>query len=168
MNAMVIVFFVVIFLGATMFLFMISRTVDTISQDEYMNMYTNNLLITLLRTDTGFESQECKTMSDIAFYGLLYKDSCRSRCGLPVDCLDFLREKINNVYLSSDASKLSFNRIEYNYLLTFSIGGSSSKESFGDESLNVVKKQKWSAEANQLKMGSMGLNAKLIVAKNEA
>jgi len=39
----------------------------TVSREEFTSIYTNNLLLSVMRTDTGYSDARCKTVSDLVF-----------------------------------------------------------------------------------------------------
>ena len=164
MNSMIIMFFVVIFLGAVMFFFMLGKSVNTVSEDEYMKMYSSSLLITLSNTDTGLDGSKCEKISDLAYYGLLYGNSCicTDNLGTSDNCLNWLRERMN-IYFSDDPNKISFNRANLDYYLIFSLGVK--EESFGDGTLETAKKNKWSTIEEIFKTSTKKLKTQIILAK---
>jgi len=170
-NSIIIMFFVVIFLGAFMFLFMLGKSVDTSSHNEYMQLYGNSVLVVLLDTDTGLEDHHCNNccekISDIAFYGLRRGNLCKcSDSDGNVDtCLNWLEKKIDTVYFS-DALDSSLNKEGLDFYLEFSVG--SSKEVFGDENIKTAKKQKWSSESSLYKAGSLKLDTVFILSNTES
>ena len=63
LNLLVIVFVLLFLAGIAVFLI---SAVQGISQDEYLNLYTNQLLLSVLREDTGFTDPACRTNADLA------------------------------------------------------------------------------------------------------
>lgn len=57
-----IVIVIMIFAGVGLFLLSLA---EGISQTEYINLYTNRLLASVLKTDTGSTDPSCKTVSDL-------------------------------------------------------------------------------------------------------
>ena len=168
-NAFVIVFFVVIMLGAAMFFFMIGKSIDTTSQDEYMNIYSNSLLITLLNTDTGFLGSNCEKISDIAFNSVysFYPNNCKCTSeGVSRTCSDLLEETIGK-YFSNDPNTLSFRKENLDYCLVFSVGDK--EKVFPDPcDLRTKKTQKWTSEITMFKRGgSSKLITQFIVASKD-
>ena len=74
-NMILIILVIVVFGGLVLFLLSFARTV---SQDEYMNLYAHNLLVSVLRTDTGYTDIDCKLTSDVIRCGFFSSDY---RCG---------------------------------------------------------------------------------------
>jgi len=173
-NALIIVFFIVIFLGAAMFLFVLGGSADTAAQDEYMNMYANSLLVTLMKTDTGLEGvsgSRCGTISDMAFYSLFYASGCNclDASGRTDTCRNWLDEKISGYFsdFSYDPDKPSFYRQGFDYCLVLDWGGN--EISFGEASLieGASKRQKWAAELTMFKAGNKKLETNLVIAKGD-
>jgi len=71
-----IVFVIMIFGGLAVFLLSISQTV---SQKEYHNLYVHNLLLSVMRTDTGYTDPNCKLVSDTL--GCAFTQSTEYKCG---------------------------------------------------------------------------------------
>jgi len=63
-NMIILVILLLVFIGIVLILFSLSRTV---SQEDYMNLYTHNLMLSLMRTDTGYSGSDCKLISDSVF-----------------------------------------------------------------------------------------------------
>ena len=63
-NMIMLVILLLVFIGIVLILFSLSRTV---SQEDYMNLYTHNLMLSLMRTDTGYSGSDCKLISDAVF-----------------------------------------------------------------------------------------------------
>lgn len=61
-SMILIIFVIFIILGIGTFLLSFTRT---ISQSEYLNLYSHNLLLSILRTDTGYEDVNCKLVADV-------------------------------------------------------------------------------------------------------
>ena len=61
-TVVVLLLALVVFGGLFAFLLSIARTVV---QTDYMNLYTSNLLISVLRKDTGYSGKDCETVSDL-------------------------------------------------------------------------------------------------------
>ena len=56
-----IVILIIIFAGMILFLFTLAETVE---QEDYMELYVNNLALSVMKTDTGFSDSKCKLVSD--------------------------------------------------------------------------------------------------------
>ncbi|MBL7160867.1 MAG: hypothetical protein ISS93_03400 [Candidatus Aenigmarchaeota archaeon] len=79
---------IVIFAGMAVFLLSLA---ETVSQSEYITLYTYNLLSSLLKTDTGQTAFSCKTVSDVLACSFLTPTYV---CGNQ-DCFNFADETIN-------------------------------------------------------------------------
>jgi hypothetical protein len=60
-TIVMLVIVIMVFGGIVTFLLTLAGTV---SQREYMNLYVHNMLLTTLRTDTGYLDSNCRTVSD--------------------------------------------------------------------------------------------------------
>ncbi len=60
-SMILIVIMIIIFGGIALFLFSFAKT---ISSTEYTNLYAHNLLLAIMRTDTGHSDTNCRLMSD--------------------------------------------------------------------------------------------------------
>ena len=64
-SSMILVIIVLMmFVGMVVFLLGIASTVN---REDFNNLYVNNLLLTTMRTDTGFTDSRCKLVSDLVF-----------------------------------------------------------------------------------------------------
>ena len=61
-TTMVLLFLVVLIFGM-LFIFMLSFA-ETVGQEEYTQNYLSSLLLSLVRTDTGYNDENCKLISD--------------------------------------------------------------------------------------------------------
>ena len=59
----IVLLFLVIMIFGILFVFMLSF-VETLSQEEYMETYLYNMLLSIVRTDTGYTDSNCKLVSD--------------------------------------------------------------------------------------------------------
>ncbi len=75
LNMVVLVLALAIFAGLAVFLLSAARSLD---QDEYLNLYTHQLLLTALREDSGSLDPACKTTADLAACAFL---TPAHRCG---------------------------------------------------------------------------------------
>lgn len=75
---------------------------------ELDNMYVHNMLLSIMRTDTGYLEENCKTVSDViacAFFEPYYK------CDNTITCENVARNRLNQ--LVEDYRKAKENRIYY-------------------------------------------------------
>ena len=112
-GLILMVLLVIIFAGIAIFLFTLARTV---SQEEYMNIYVHNLLLAIMRTDTGYTDAECKLISDLlACAALTPTHLCG---GTGPDCLSLANQTITE-YMN----RFGTVRKNYRYLLIVGSGG---------------------------------------------
>ncbi len=164
-NIILVVLLIIIFGGLALFLLSFART---ISQDEYMHMYAHNLLLSILRTDTGYTDIQCKLVSDVTRCGFFQTEY---RCGKSgPNCLTIANESINE-YIS----RFRDIRKNFRYLFTVepvgfvarSSTGEPLKISIGDSTLKTAKISKWAASEEIRKITATGeyrLRAQLIIA----
>ncbi|RLI96665.1 MAG: hypothetical protein DRO99_04075 [Candidatus Aenigmatarchaeota archaeon] len=74
-SVILILFIIVIFGGLAVFLLTFAKT---FGQPEYMNLYTHNLLLSVMRTDTGYTDSRCRLVSDTMSCAFFESDW---RCG---------------------------------------------------------------------------------------
>ncbi len=60
-SLMLIVVLILVFIGLAVFLLSFASTLD---QQDYFNLYTNNMIITVMRSDTGYHDSKCRLVSD--------------------------------------------------------------------------------------------------------
>jgi len=100
-----IVLIIIIFLGMGVFLLSLAQTV---SQSEYINLYTHNLLSSLVKTDTGYTDASCKTVADLLSCSFL---SPTHICGTQ-DCFSLSEQTVN-----SYMEQFAFIKEGFRYLL---------------------------------------------------
>ncbi|MCX6814163.1 MAG: hypothetical protein NTY20_00715 [Candidatus Aenigmarchaeota archaeon] len=61
---LLIIIVIMIFVGMVVFLLGIASTVGG---NEFTGLYVNNLLLSVMRTDTGYTDSKCKLVSDLVF-----------------------------------------------------------------------------------------------------
>jgi len=132
-SVIMILFVIMIFAGLALFLLSLARTVG---QEDYMNMYTHNLILSLLRADTG-EKGECKYVSNTitcAAYGGV--------CDPPssFDCDDFANQMVNE-YMNI----MSEMKPTYEWYIGVYDDRDFEIMSFGNPTLPNMKTKKWSA-----------------------
>lgn len=86
-SMILIVLLLVVFAALALFLLSMARTV---SQDEYMDLYVNNLLTSIMRTDTGYGTSDCKLVSDTVACAFTTPSHL---CG-GMNCLDFANQSL--------------------------------------------------------------------------
>lgn len=146
-SMILLVLVIVIFAAVAVFLFSLA---ETVSPKQYMNMYTSNLLLSILRADTGLNDPECKYVSDLI--SCAYFQPSNYRCsGSTITCREFAQSQID-FYMS----KYAETQQSFRYLLTVSPKGFIARDpegqafklEFGDLTLKGDDVQVWAA--NQL------------------
>lgn len=143
-SMILLILVIIIFAALAIFLFSLA---ETVSPRDYMNMYTHNLLLSILRADTGSHDPECKYVSDLISCSF-FLPSTYQCSGLNATCQELAQSKID-YYMSKYASLQQ----SFRYLLTVTPKsfiartpeGEALKIEFGDPSLMDEKVQKWSA-----------------------
>jgi len=106
-NMIMLVILLLVFIGIILLLFSLSRTA---SQEDYMNLYAHNMLLSLMRTDTGYSGSGCKLISDAVFCAFTRGDVICGDEGLT--CYELANQSIGG-YMDA-FSEISRN---YRYLL---------------------------------------------------
>ena len=75
-TMVLIVLVVIVFGGLVLFLFSLA---GGLNRSEYMNIYTHNLLLSVMRTDTGQLNSDCKLVSDAIMSA--FAPSGKTMCG---------------------------------------------------------------------------------------
>lgn len=162
-----IVLIIIIFVGLGAFLLTLAKTV---SQSEYLNLYTTSLLLSTMRTDTGFTDPKCKTIADTLGCSFL---SPSYTCGSQ-SCLTLSEMLVNRTM-----TQFSSLRKGFRYLLTVETedfvvrdpAGGLRKVEIGDPGLKTARTEKFTAQERVqevLEGQSYILTVKLIVAKRES
>jgi hypothetical protein len=156
-NMILIVILVLVFLGIAVMLLSLSQTV---SQEDYLNLYTHNLLLSMMRSDTGYNSYDCKLVSDAVFCAFTLTDK---PCGGGVTCHELAEQSITH-YTDEFSQDISQN---YRYLLevtpSFCSRGDEGCRSmeFGDSGV-LAAEDKWVANsAIQKSMSGTTYNIKV-------
>jgi hypothetical protein len=161
-SMILIVLMLLIFAAVGVFLLSYASTV---SQEDYMDLYVNNLMISLMKTDTGYSDSNCKQLSDTVACAFVLPDW---RCGTSgMSCLELANSSISE-YMDA------FELISKNYRYLFTVEthdfiartGSEQGEglslSFGDASLrNYAGKKRTSNLAIQKTLAGSQYNLKL-------
>ncbi|MBI4176231.1 MAG: hypothetical protein HY518_03435 [Candidatus Aenigmarchaeota archaeon] len=61
-TMVLVILVIIIFTGLAVFLLSLS---STFNQDEYLNLYASNLLLAVLRADTGYSDADCRQVADL-------------------------------------------------------------------------------------------------------
>ncbi len=70
-SIVLIVLLLIIFAALGIFLLSLARTV---SQEDYMDLYANNLMLSIMKTDTGCSDSNCKLVSDTVACAFILSD----------------------------------------------------------------------------------------------
>lgn len=88
-SMIMIVLVIIIIVGFSVFLLSIARNVPS---SEYTDLYANNLLLSLMRSDTGYTDSRCKLVSDTLSCAFFESDwNCGGR---GPRCLDLINETV--------------------------------------------------------------------------
>lgn len=165
-SMILIIIVIVIFGGLVVFLLGFAKT---ISQTEYMNLYTHNLLLTIMRIDTGYTDANCKLVSDTISCTFFAPEW---RCGGDgPSCLSLANETMSNHISQFELIQKSFR-----YLLKVTPEGFVVRlptgEPFeieiGDKGLDTERIEKFTASERIQKTtatGQYNLRVQLIIAK---
>ncbi len=160
-SALLIMIVLIIFGSIAVFVVTISRNIDF---DEYTNLYTSNLLIAMMRTDTGYTNPECKTVADLLICSYFTPEF---RCG-EYTCTGLAESTIQD-YMS----EFELVRKNYRYLFSVKPQGfiSDTQVQIGEASLDCdpsgrqCPKIEKIVSAETIQSGSYVLKAQLIIAK---
>lgn len=143
-SMVLLIVVIVIFAAMAVFLFSLA---ETVSPKQYMGMYTSNLLLSVLRADTGLNDPECKYVSDLI--SCAYFQPSTYRClGSATTCRELAESQLD-YYMS----KYAETHQSFRYLLTVSPKGFIPRQpdgevfrlEFGDPELKSDEVQVWSA-----------------------
>lgn len=162
-----------LFAGTAIFLLTFAKN---ISQTDYLNLYAHNLLLTLMRSDTGYTDPQCKLVSDAlscAFFSPEYRcggGPAAAAVGLGgPDCMT-LANRTATDYIE----RFSMIKKSYRYLLTvepqgFTVLGPDGEPFriiIGDQNIAASRQTKYAANEQMRKAMSSGvynLNARLVI-----
>jgi len=131
-----IVVVIMIFIGLVVFLLGVAQK---ISNEDYMEIYVNSLLVSVMRTDTGYSDSKCKLVSDLIFCAY-FTPEWKCEPGVP-ECRELANRTVSN-YMKTFANETK----SLKYLFTVRpefISRTESGEAFtldmGDQSLKKTK-----------------------------
>jgi hypothetical protein len=153
-SMILLILIIIIFAALAIFLFSLA---ETVSPKDYMNMYTHNLLLSILRADTGSHDPECKYVSDLISCSF-FMPSTYQCSGLDMTCQELAESRIE-YYMSKYANLQQ----SFRYLLTVTPRGFMARTpegealiiEFGDPTLKGEKVQKWAANDLIQRVSSM-------------
>jgi hypothetical protein len=164
-TTMVLIMLVILlFAGTAIFLLTFAKS---ISQTDYMNLYVHSLLLTLMRSDTGYTDPNCKLFSDVLSCAFFSPEYVCSQNG--PSCLE-LANRTATGYIE----RFSTIKKSYRYLLVvepqgFNVlgpDGEPFKINIGDLGVAAGRQTKYTANEQMRKATSTGvynLNARLII-----
>jgi hypothetical protein len=165
-NMLLIIIVIVIFGGLVVFLLGFAKTV---SQTEYMNLYTHNLLLSIMRMDTGYTGANCKLVSDTISCAFFSPDW---RCGGDgPSCLSLANETVSNHISQFELIKKSFRYLlkaaPEGFIVRLPTGEPFEIE-IGDKGLDTERIEKFTASERIQKTTATGqhnLRVQLFIAK---
>ena len=152
LNMIVRVLALAIFAGRAVFLLSAARSLD---QDEYLNLYTHQLLLTTLREDSSYLDPACKTTADLAACAFL---TPAHRCGgSGPACEALAAEKVNASFAAYEPLR------PFRWLLTVESEGFVAVDEgepvrweLGDPALRTLRGQKFAASTRIQKNTASG------------
>jgi hypothetical protein len=141
-SIILLVLVVIIFAALVTFLLSFAQTV---SQEKYLDLYVNNLMLSIMKTDTGYSDSNCKLMSDATACAFILPDW---RCGgSGMTCLELanksLSEYMDAFELISKNYRYLFTVTTYGFIVRTDIEqGEGMQLRFGDSELEDYKGKK--------------------------
>ena len=164
-SLILIVLLLVIMAGVAVFLLGFAQTV---SQKDYFNLYTHNLLLSVMRTDTGFTDNNCKLVSDLISCTFFFTDWICGNSGRT--CYEIANETVSDYISNFELIKKNFR-----YLFLVEPEGFTARGpnplvfEVGDKGLKTEKIEKFTANERILRVTTTGqqyfLKVQLILAK---
>jgi hypothetical protein len=156
-TVFLILLVIMLFAGTAVMLLTFAKTIN---QSDYINMYTHNLLLSILRSDTGYSDPNCKLVSDAIICAFFSPNAvCR---GGTTTCLEVAKSAITDY-----VGRFSSVKKSYRYLLTvqpsgFTMIDENTGEPFtisvGDSSISSVRNQtKYTANEQLRKAATTGV-----------
>ncbi len=136
-SMILIIIVIMIFVAMIVFLLNLAGSVN---RETYTNLYVNNLLLSVMRTDTGYTDSKCKLVSDLVFCAYFTPEW---RCGNE-RCLDLANETLHK-YLGVFAKQTNSSM---RYLFTVTTNTLATNEGepitleMGDASIKTAKATK--------------------------
>jgi hypothetical protein len=122
-----LVLILIIFAALVVFLLSFAQTV---SQEKYLDLYVNNLMLSIMKTDTGYSDSNCKLMSDATACAFILPDW---RCGgSGMTCLE-----LTNKSLSEYMDTFDLISKNYRYLFIVSTYGFIARSGTADEGMEL-------------------------------
>lgn len=156
----------IIFIGIAIFLL---TFISTMSGTEHANLYASNMLLSIMRTDTGETEPECKKTEDLVSCAFL---SPSHICGFE-ECRITAEQKLE-YYISEFADKNKAFRYLFiakpEGFVVSSSGGMPYRIIIGDTTLEEEKIEKWTVNEKIYKISQSGtyiIDVSLIIARRE-
>jgi len=154
-SIIMILLVIMVFIGMIMFLLSLAKTV---SREEYMNLYVHNLLVSILRSDTGdYSDYECKTVADALMCAFRENKICPSGKSCREIAEDFINESINKFKEIKGYRYLFIARPSAGWIASY-------KLEVGDSDLLTEKVKKITAN-EKIQRGDYILDVTLIISK---
>lgn len=106
-QANIVMMILVLFMVAAVFIFLL-QLLQKPPQSELDNLYVHNMLLSIMRTDTGYEEEYCRTVSDAVSCAFVEP---YLKCGGQIDCKTVAERRIGDLINKYSESKQ--NRIFY-------------------------------------------------------
>jgi hypothetical protein len=153
-SMILIVLLLAVFAGLAIFLL---GFMQTVSQKDYLNLYTHNLLLSIMRTDTGYTDNNCKLVSDLVSCTFFFTDWV---CGdSRRTCSDIANETITGYMEEFELIKKNFRylfSVETEGFVARNAAGEPLVFEVGDKSLKTSKIEKFTANERVLKVTTAG------------
>ena len=108
-NMILLVILLLVFIGLAVMLFSLTKTVN---QEDYLNLYAHNLMLSVMKTDTGYTDSDCKLTSDTIFCAFTLTDKPCGDSGLT--CYELANKSLAE-YIDA------FSNISKNYRYLFEV-----------------------------------------------
>jgi hypothetical protein len=164
-QASIILILLIIVLFGGMAIFLVSFA-DTVSQEDYINKFTTNLLLSIVRADTGNSNSDCKLVSDAIFCAITTPGKV---CDNGIKCYDLAEDTINRYMGDLTLLKKNFN---YSLVIEGTNFISDKKIEFTNDpefDTSARKTTKWTAQLPlQKTIGTKNYNikARLIISRD--
>lgn len=162
-NVLIVIFVILFFLILVLFLF---NLIQPVNRTEYMNLYVNNMLQSIMNSDTGYLDRNCKLVSDAIVCA--YTEISTYRCEITgPTCISLANETISSYLRRYKTFK------NYRYLFVVKPEGVVTKYKgrdieliFGNKEIEESKEEKFVGNMKIQKIidgNPVVLNVKLII-----
>jgi hypothetical protein len=161
-NMIMVVLLMVIFAIVVVFLLSVAQQVE---QEDYMSLYANNIVLSIMKTDTGYSDSNCKLMSDLtacAFIlpdwicgdsGLTCKEMADQRLNLYMESLEGISQNYRYLFVVTTSDFISRNALDQGVNQQLLIGD--------EELLDSHETKRTSVYAIQKSLGGSSYNIKV-------